>query len=154
MPISAEDREKQRRSFAFGNACIADPNGTEETIDEAAETLVALNELTISEIMMGIMLYIGPTRFTEQELYRFLKRIDFSDRFKVRRVDSGLYSFPVRTTLSFMEMGMMFEDWGDSYKVRDSIRSAMLKDLIERRVLPKRHVLFQRLACQFVESLV
>jgi hypothetical protein len=38
-PVSAEEREAQRRSFAFGNTTISDARVTRETIDKAADEL-------------------------------------------------------------------------------------------------------------------
>ena len=38
-PFSATEREEQRRSFAFGNANIENPDVTRETVDAAAEAL-------------------------------------------------------------------------------------------------------------------
>ena len=37
--MSAEDKEAQRRSFAFGNANIENERITKEMVDEAAERL-------------------------------------------------------------------------------------------------------------------
>ena len=37
--FSAEDREAQRRSFAYGNTNIENPRITRQTIDEQAEVL-------------------------------------------------------------------------------------------------------------------
>jgi hypothetical protein len=39
-PFSAEDREAQRRSFAYGNTHIENPRITRETVDEQAELLM------------------------------------------------------------------------------------------------------------------
>lgn len=38
-PLTASEREEQRRSFAYGNANIENPRVTRETIDEQAEEL-------------------------------------------------------------------------------------------------------------------
>jgi hypothetical protein len=38
-PFTASDREKQRRSFAYGNANIENERVTRETVDEQAEAL-------------------------------------------------------------------------------------------------------------------
>ena len=37
--MTAEEREAQRRSFAFGNANIDNPNVTREMVDRAAEEI-------------------------------------------------------------------------------------------------------------------
>jgi hypothetical protein len=37
--LTSADREKQRRSFAYGNANIENPNVTRQVVDEAAEKL-------------------------------------------------------------------------------------------------------------------
>ncbi len=37
--MQAEEREAQRRSFAFGNASLSNPNVTREVVDEAAEKI-------------------------------------------------------------------------------------------------------------------
>ena len=38
-PFTKEDREAQRRSFAYGNTHIENPRITRETVDEQAELL-------------------------------------------------------------------------------------------------------------------
>jgi hypothetical protein len=38
-PFTAAEREEQRRSFAFGNANIDNPDVTREIVDAAAEAL-------------------------------------------------------------------------------------------------------------------
>jgi len=40
-PFSVSEREKQRRSFAYGNANIENERVTRETVDEQAEELKA-----------------------------------------------------------------------------------------------------------------
>lgn len=37
--LTPADREKQRRSFAYGNANIENPNVTRQVVEEAAERL-------------------------------------------------------------------------------------------------------------------
>lgn len=37
--MTAEQREKQRRSFAYGNAKISNPMVTREMVDQAAERM-------------------------------------------------------------------------------------------------------------------
>lgn len=39
IEISPEEKEEQRRSFAFGNANIENPRVTREIVDEEAEAL-------------------------------------------------------------------------------------------------------------------
>ena len=39
--FTAEEREEQRRSFAYGNTKIENPRITRETVDKAAEALIA-----------------------------------------------------------------------------------------------------------------
>ena len=39
VSVSAEEKEEQRRSFAFGNTNIENPRITRETIDKEAEAL-------------------------------------------------------------------------------------------------------------------
>jgi hypothetical protein len=39
VPVSAEDREEQRRSFVFGNTAFENSAITRETVDRAAERL-------------------------------------------------------------------------------------------------------------------
>ncbi len=39
--FSAEDKEAQRRSFAYGNTKIENPRITRETVDEQAEAMKA-----------------------------------------------------------------------------------------------------------------
>ncbi len=38
-PMSPEEKEAQRRSFAYGNTHLSNPNITRETVDRAAERL-------------------------------------------------------------------------------------------------------------------
>lgn len=38
-PLTASEREEQRRSFAYGNANIENDRVTRETVDEQAEAL-------------------------------------------------------------------------------------------------------------------
>lgn len=40
QPITAGDAERQRRSFAFGNANISNPDVTREVVDEAAKEIL------------------------------------------------------------------------------------------------------------------
>ena len=112
-----------------------------------------VNALTISEIVSGIMLNIGNTRFTEQALHVFFKAMDFNNRFEIKQGYSGLYSKPLRTTLTFMTMGHSLEDYTYYFKVRDSMRASIRQDLIERGVLPKYEEFFKNLANQFILSL-
>ena len=37
--MTPEEREEQRRSFAYGNAALSNPNITREMVDDAAERL-------------------------------------------------------------------------------------------------------------------
>lgn len=39
VPVTASDREKQRRSFAYGNTRIENAQITRQTVDKAAEKL-------------------------------------------------------------------------------------------------------------------
>ena len=39
IQVSSEQKEQQRRSFAFGNANIENPRVTRETVDKEAEAL-------------------------------------------------------------------------------------------------------------------
>jgi hypothetical protein len=39
LDVTQEQKEEQRRSFAFGNANIENPRVTRQTIDEEAEAL-------------------------------------------------------------------------------------------------------------------
>ncbi|HWF38074.1 MAG TPA: hypothetical protein VG322_06115 [Candidatus Acidoferrales bacterium] len=39
VPVSAEQKEEQRRSFAFGNTNIENPRITREIVDKEAEAL-------------------------------------------------------------------------------------------------------------------
>ena len=41
VSMTAEDEEKQRRSFAYGNANIENEQVTRQTVDEAAKALQA-----------------------------------------------------------------------------------------------------------------
>jgi hypothetical protein len=41
VPVSAADREEQRRSFAFGNTAFENEQITRDTINRAAELLPA-----------------------------------------------------------------------------------------------------------------
>jgi len=41
IEMSSEQREEQRRSFAYGNANIENENVTRETVDQAAATMRA-----------------------------------------------------------------------------------------------------------------
>jgi hypothetical protein len=41
VPVTAAEREQQRRSFAFGNTNIENQRITRETIDRAADKLAA-----------------------------------------------------------------------------------------------------------------
>ena len=38
-PMTADEKERQRRSFAFGNVNLSNENVTREMVDEAAERL-------------------------------------------------------------------------------------------------------------------
>ena len=154
VKMSPAEKEAQRRSFAYGNLAIENPAVTRQIIDQAAERLATFRKLSISEIMLGIFLNIGDRRFTEQQLYRFLQAIDCADRFRVRvRSVGGFYSESVRRALSFMEMGMVFEDWMETYKVRNSMRPSIKKELAECGILPKYNAFFQELARLFAASL-
>lgn len=44
VPFPAEDREAQRRSFAYGNTHIENERITREMVDEQAEALKAADE--------------------------------------------------------------------------------------------------------------
>jgi predicted DNA binding CopG/RHH family protein len=47
--MSSEEMEAQRRSFAYGNAHLSNPNVTREMIDSAAEELDPLNAENFEE---------------------------------------------------------------------------------------------------------
>jgi len=47
-PMSADDHERQRRSFAYGNAVLANPHVTREMVDRAAETIAWTDEPTVT----------------------------------------------------------------------------------------------------------
>ncbi len=49
LPVSEEDRERQRRSFAYGNTHIENERITRKSIDEAAEALVKAASKTPGE---------------------------------------------------------------------------------------------------------
>lgn len=44
VPVTADEREEQRRSFAYGNTKIENERITRQSIDEAAEKLAQLSE--------------------------------------------------------------------------------------------------------------
>lgn len=48
VPVSAAEREQQRRSFAFGNTNIENERITRETIERAAEKLAMDKALSTS----------------------------------------------------------------------------------------------------------
>lgn len=122
-------------------------------LDEAAEMIDTFNELTTSELLNGILLNIGKVRFTDQDLYRFLKTVDLDDRFGIRQGDAGLHGESIDITIAFSKMALALEDWGDHYEVNNSMRASLRKVLIERGVLPKYEKFFQKLAKQFIASL-
>lgn len=49
LPVSEEDRERQRRSFAYGNTHIENERITRKSIDEAAEALAKAASKTPGE---------------------------------------------------------------------------------------------------------
>ncbi|MEK7187917.1 MAG: hypothetical protein AAB691_03690 [Patescibacteria group bacterium] len=113
-----------------------------------------LRRLTTSEILSGLFLSFGARTFREDQLYDFFHRLYGGglSRFEVVREGGRYFSEPLRTTLSFFEMGQMVEVLeGDYYRPRASLFDSMRGELISREVLPRDKDLFDELARLFAE---
>ncbi|MDP2676389.1 MAG: hypothetical protein Q8O83_01765 [bacterium] len=115
---------------------------------------ILVEELSISEILMGLLMNLGGYSFDEQALYNFFAMTDDRIRYGIKKRSNGdFYSEAIRDSLTFFEMGQFFESWGDMYLVHKQIPASISKELTERGVLPKYESFFKNLANQFIHTL-
>jgi len=122
-----------------------------------------LAELSTSELLEGILLFLGDEGFSEQDVYRFFSTLEteneaLAGRFRVKGVPPHQSSEPLRKTLSFFAMGKILEMPQPNpvvqyYRARSSQLQSLRKNLCVRQVLPAQKTLLQSLADEFHRSL-
>lgn len=114
---------------------------------------ILIEELSITEILAGFLMNLGDYNFNEQTLCNFFALTDDHARYGIKkRANGDLYSEPIRDSLTFFEMGQLFEKWGDVYLAHKQTPVSILKELTERGVLPKYESFFKKLTNQFMHT--
>jgi hypothetical protein len=124
----------------------------------------ALENLSTTEILMGILVDFGEShqgqKFPEQAVYKLFQSLEqkyhnLQGRYQVRKTHGRLQSEPLRSTLSFLEMGKILEVMlpnpvDQYYRPRQSQLDSLRKELKERQVLPNHEGTLHRLTESFV----
>lgn len=123
-----------------------------------------LAKLTTTEMLTGMLLFLGERRFSEQDLYAFLNELakcdaTLADRFLILGSPQHRSSKPLRRTLSFLQMGKILDiappnPVDQYYSPRASQMGSVQQDLRARGVLPDHEATLKRLADEFKNSLV
>lgn len=123
----------------------------------------ALDQVAIGDIVNGILLFMGNLKFSDQQLYRFFKRLSVEDpsldqRLDIKSFQGRLHSDALRRILSFREMGKIIElsmpnPVDQFYRPRTSQMEFVRKDLIANEVLPGHEDSLRRLAEEFTSTL-
>lgn len=122
-----------------------------------------VDELSLSELVTGILFYTGARKFPEQALLGFFNELQRTHpsnarRFGVRGAPGNFRSEPLRRTLSFLEMYKILEipppnPVDQFYRVRPGMLDALQEELRSRDVLPKYGEALEKLAKEFLEKL-
>jgi hypothetical protein len=119
-----------------------------------------LKELSSTEIMTGVLVFLRDKKFPEQALYELFKEIgsdeDLGPRFRVIGPPGHLRSEPLRRILDHMEIGKILEvplpnPVDQFYRLRLAQSKAVEEDLRDRGVLPDHEGELKHLAHRFSE---
>ncbi len=122
-----------------------------------------LDDLSLFELVEGILLFLGPMKFPEQGLLQFFR--DLQVRYPALRRRLGIVGEPgdyrstsLRSTLSFMEMYKVLElpppnPVDQYYRIRPGLVEAVRRDLRSSGALPKHHDFLNDLASEFRTTL-
>lgn len=123
---------------------------------ESAGDLSSITELSLYELVGGILLYLGSRKLPEQALLRLFREIQEAyptnaRRFSVTGAPGHLVSKPLRRTLSFLEIYKALEVFPPNhvdqfYRLRPGMKEPLRGDLIRRSVLPRYESELTRLA--------
>jgi hypothetical protein len=126
-------------------------------------TASEFDELSLGDLLNGIILFITDQKFSEQQLYKFfysLSREDTSlaNRLRFKGIPGNLQSEPLRRILSFREMSKLLElpmpnPVDQVYRPRTSQIGSLKEDMNDTKVLPKFEPLFKKIAGKFLASL-
>lgn len=119
----------------------------------------AVEDLSATELINGILLYLDDRKFPEQALYEFFSEIgsmdpEFGRRFRVTGPYRQRRSVPLRRILDFLEIGKTLEIPSPNpvdqfYRLRPVQRAAVTDDLRRREVLPSHEQNLKVLAKRF-----
>src|SRR6266513_777779 len=122
-----------------------------------------LEELSTTELISGLLIYLGPQKFSEQSLYRFLRKLasdvpSLRERLKILGPDDRLWSEPVRRVINYLEMGKILEvampnPVDQFFRPRPGQLTSVRHQLEQRGVLPNREETFKELASEFQKFL-
>ena len=123
------------------------------------KTLTDLNELSTTELISGLLIHLGAQKFSEQSLYRFLRKLEsdiptLGDRLKILGPDERLRSDPVRRVLNYLEMGKILEvampnPVDQFFRARAAQLESVRHQLEQRGVLPAHEETLKELAAEF-----
>ncbi|MBI4663624.1 MAG: hypothetical protein HY735_32890 [Verrucomicrobia bacterium] len=123
------------------------------------KTLPNIEGLTSTELISGLLLYIGSRKFSEQSLYRFLRTLEtespsLRERLRIAGPDDRLRSEPVRRIINYLEMGKILEvampnPVDQFFRPRSSQLESVRRQLTQRGVLPIHEEVFKELASGF-----
>lgn len=132
------------------NSCVMPPRDVPQGV---------LDELSATELINGILLFLEDRKFPEQALYEFFSDIGSSDpelrrRFRVTGPYRHRRSVPLRRILDFLEIGKTIElplpnPVDQFYRLRPVQRDAVQDDLRRRGVLPDHESELKNLAKRF-----
>jgi len=128
-------------------------------VEVLMNTLPNLDELSTTELISGLLIQLGAQKFSEQSLYRFLRKLEsdfptLADRLRILGPEERLRSDPVRRVLNYLEMGKVLEvampnPVDQFFRPRATQLESVRHQLVERGVLPAHEETFKELAGEF-----
>jgi hypothetical protein len=122
-----------------------------------------LEQLSTYEVLAGLLVSAGRCEFAEQQLLRFFHRLQSGNpaaaaRFRVTGTSGRYESPPIRRALIIFKVGKLIElpppnPVDQFYRPRESLFSAIRKDLADRGILPRYADPLQQLAKSFLKSI-
>lgn len=123
----------------------------------------SLDELSLVDLVNGIILFINNRKFNEQQFYSFFYNLASEDsalasRLRFKGIPGNLQSEPLRRILTFREMGKLLEAHmpnpvDQTYQPRTSQLESLRKDMRDMSVLPNYEPPLKELAEKFLASL-
>lgn len=127
------------------------------------ENLASINELSLVNLVNGIILFIENHKFSEQQLYKFFYDLasenkPLASRLCFKGSPGELRSEPLRRIITFREMGKLLEvhmpnPVEQAYHPRTSQLESLRQDMQEMDILPHYESELKELATEFVKSL-